>query len=622
MANNLRVYATVGESNIYSVKKLTGEYTDRTTYSFKWSILNNTANETYGSIIGANTNEFVEVIWKRPAQNEQPPYTDRVLICEVEKLDTNGNVIGCYEALRLSVSLTVPTLDLNLEYFKGINDGDIVNINTGEIRFKDQCHIQDNVMQFTVKGNANTKYIRVELKNKSDSSFVSSFSNGIFLESSDPTSNVLADNQVGFYEYDVSQKNGIANVFIKFFEKPFPDGFYWVRAYALDNFRNYSEPLYLKFKLLRDGVTIQLSPTSTYKSEIILGEAAMNFKYQYTLVHEIPSWFKIDSYYEVGQINCIGCNNVEDESNYIGEHWRNGESNRISLDSATVSGITLEDQQYYTVSTSLTFPDVFVPQQSWQPGTSPDHFKVKIFGKIYDPDNETSCYALKDNIQSQTVKISYCNTFVEYDGNRTFEAPKCPDPPQYNNNRSFVPQITIACPPEKTFNRNSGTCVWNFGATGPCNNISNMSWNGSTCVCQTGYHFDLVNNQCISDIVNCYGITSISSMTTTCQSLKCLETGIGDSRLYCVGNNAHYYQDIRNYWEKNGYYYEYTGMDLDLHFDEQYIKTGDVIYFCKTNSMFYDISDPFKLPSETYYGHSGKSYLNTDVKYRIGQLRL
>jgi hypothetical protein len=620
MANNLRATATVGKSNIYSVKKLTGDYIDKTAYSFKWSILNNTTNEIYGSIIGANTNEFVEVVWKQPAPTETIPYSDRTLICEVEKLDINGNIIGCYEALRLSVSLTVPTLDLNLEYFKGINDGDIVNINTGEIRFKDQCHTQDNVMQFTVKGNANTKYIRVELKNNSDSSFVNSFSNGIFLETSDPNSKVLADNQVGFYEYDVSQKNGIANVFIKFFDKPFSDGFYYVRAYALDNFRNYSEPLYLKFKLLRKEVTIQ--SLLTYKPEIFLGEAAMDFKYQYTLVHEIPSWFKIDSYYEVGQINCKGCN-VDNENNYIGDNWQNGESNRISLDSTTVSSITLEDQQYYTVSTSLKFPDFFVTPQSWQPGISPDHFKVKIFGKIYDPDNETSCYALKDNIQSQTVKINYCNPFVEYDGTRTFEAPKCPDPPQYNNNRSFVPQITIACPPEKTFNYSSGTCVWNFGATGPCSNILNMSWNGNTCVCPTGYHFDSVSNQCISDVVNCYGITSISSMTTTCQSLKCLENNIDDSYLYCVSSNAYYYQYSRDYWEKDGCnYYKYIGTDLDLYFEEHYIGANDVIYFCKTNSMFYDISDPFKSPSGTYYGYSGKIYQYTEVKSRIEQLKL
>jgi len=622
MANNLRVYATVGESNIYSVKKLTGEYTDRTAYSFKWSILNNTTNEIYGSIIGANTNEFVEVIWKQPAQTESEPYADRILICEVEKLDINGNVIGCYEVLRLSISLIVPTLDLNLEYFRGVNDDviNIVNQDTGEIKFKDQCHILGNVMQFTVKGNANTKYIRVELKNRSDSSFVSSFSNGIFLETSDPNSKVLADNQVGVYEYDVIGTNGIANVFIKFFDKPFPDGFYWIRAYALDNFRNYSEPLYLKFKLLRSNFIINSLPT--YKPEIILGEAAMDFKYQYTLVHEIPNWFKIDSYYEVGQINCKGCN-VDDESNYIGEHWQKGDSNRILFDSITVSDITLENSQYYTVSTSLQFPNVFIDPQSWQAGISPDYFKVKIFGEIYDPNNKTTCNILNDNTQSQTIKINYCNTFIDYNGTYSFEAPKCPDAPQYNTNYSFVPQITITCPPEKSFNYNSGTCIWNLGATGPCNNIPNMSWNGSTCVCPTGYHFDSASNQCISDIINCYGITSISPMTTECQSLKCLEIDINNSYLYCVSNNTYFYQDSRDYWKKDGYnFYKYTGMDLDLTPNEHYINTNDVIYFCTQNLAFYDISDPLKPSTNVYQGYSGKIYQNTDVKSRIEQLKL
>jgi hypothetical protein len=477
-------------------------------------------------------------------------------------------------------------------------------------------------MKFTVKGDANTKYIKVELKDNSGQSFTnSSLLNGIFL---DQNSTPLTDSQLGFYEYDVTNTNDPINVFIKFINKPFSDGFYWVRACALDSSRTYcSDYLYLKFKLLRDGVTIQ--PPSTYRSEILLGEAAINFEYKYTLVNEIPSWFKIDSYYEVGQINCIGCNNVEDESKYIGEHWRNGESNRIFLDSKTVSEITLENQQYYTVSTSLTFPDVFIPPQSWQPSTSPDHFKVKIFGEIYDPNpTMTSCYALKDNIQSQTVKISYCNPSVEFDAAAyKFEAPKCPDPPQCNDNYLFVPQIIIPCPPEKTFNYNSGTCVWNSGATGPCNNISNMSWNGSTCVCQTGYHFDLVSNQCVSDVVNCYGITSISSMTTTCQSLKCLENYIDDSYLNCVSNNTYYYQDVRDYWEKDGcYYYKYTSTDLDLTSGEHYINLNDIIYFCKTNSTFYDISNPLKLASGTYYGQSGRPYLSSDVKYRIGKLSL
>jgi hypothetical protein len=611
MASNLTVSATVGEKNIYSVKKLTGEYVDRATYSFNWYILNNTPNEIYGTITsGTNTNESVEVVWKQPAQNELTPVI-RTLICEVGKLDTNGNAIGCYEILNLFVSLTAPVIDLNLEYFKGINDGDIVNINTGEIRFKDQCHIQGNVMKFTVKGNANTKYIRVELKNGSDTD--SSLLNGIFL---DQNSTPLTDNQLWYYDYDVSQTGNATNVFIKFINKPFPDGFYWIRACALDNNKtHHSDYLYLKFKLLRDGVTIRPPSTSAYRSEITLDEAAIDFEYKYILVHEIPSWFKIDSYYEVGKIKGNDLDADIDE-NYTGDHWGvNDNSNRFFLDSKTVSDITLEDSQYYTVSTSLKFPDVLIDQQSWKPGISPDHFKVKIFGKIYDPNpTMTSCYALKDNIQSQTVKISYCNPSVEFDGTYTFEATKCPDAPQCNNNYSFVPQITIACPPEKIFNSNSGTCVWNFGATGPCNNIPNMSWNGSTCVCPTGYHFDSTNNKCVSDVVNCYGITSISPMSVICQSLKCLEIGIGDSHLYCVGDNAYYYQDIKDSWKKYGHnYYKYTSTELNLTAGREYMNSNDVIYFCRDNSTFYDIKNPTQLPTNSYKGYSNTIYYAPDV---------
>lgn len=598
MADFLRVYAKTGKEYVYSVNKTTGEYVDQKQYKFKWIIQDND-NEKYGSIIGSNSNEFVQVIWREPVPDENP-ILDRYLICQVEKIDENQNIIGCFEILKIKVSLQIESNNLSLEYLDGAFGGEIVNNTTGEYKLNNQCHLLSNILSFKVKGNENTKFIRISFENSAGQNFIdnSNIPLGYFMESANQDSNIKTGGTNGFYEFDVSNSNGEATFYIKFLHKAFNDGFYWIRGVAIDNYKRYSTPLFLKIKLLNDKFSIE-NPL-IYKEEVTLNDGDVSFDWRLIYTQSIPSWFNIKTYYKIGYINCTSCDPLNDSS-FTGDNW-GSENDGVLIDDIPVSNLSGPD---YIIHQDFTLPDYFIPSYNWKYG-DPSIFRVKSFAEIYDSEN-LICSSIGSSAAID-IKLKYCLPGPIVDS-YSFNSPKCPEAPSINSNYSFKPQVKVICGLEKSWN--GLTCAWVIGATGPCPTGSGMIWNGSTCACPTGYHLE--NGVCEQDItqIDCYDTFNKINSSANCYKIYCLQAKIIDSYINCVKTPIRFYSTT-----VNNFTYEYAttireGITYNFikythNNSPTIVSNDDVVYYDYNKLKFYNYKN--NMLGSTFQGYSGTIY--------------